>query len=88
LSADGTLDPDKKDKLTYKWWIYADADSTACEPKLTVVDPKHALLVVPKPGSGWPGQGPQREVHVILEVWDDGTPALPAYRRAVISLTP
>ena len=88
LSADGTHDPDKKDKLTYKWWIYADADSTACEPKLTVVDPKHALLVVPKPGSGWPGQGPQREVHVILEVWDDGTPALPAYRRAVISLTP
>ena len=88
LTAEGTRDPDKKDKLTYKWWIYNDADSPACEPRLTVSDPHHATLTVPKPPSGWPGQSADREVHVILEVWDDGVPALVAYRRAVITLRP
>ncbi len=87
LSAEGTRDPDK-DKLTYKWWIYKEAGSPMSDPVLTVRDPLHADLVVPKPASGWPGEGPEREVHVILEVWDDGAPKLVAYRRAVITLTP
>ena len=88
LSAEGTRDPDKKDRLTYEWWLYREAGSPACDPKLTVVDPQHATLTVAPPASGWPGEGPEREVHVILEVWDGGTPSLPAYRRAVITLTP
>ena len=88
LSAEGTHDPDKKDKLTYKWWIYDDASSPLCEPKLIVSDPLHATLSVPPPTSSMPGEGPGREVHVILEVWDDGTPALVGYRRAVVRLTP
>ena len=88
LSAEGTRDPDKRDTLTIKWWIYKDADSPACDPVLTVADPLHATITVPPPASGWPGQSADREVHVILEVWDDGTPALVAYRRAVITLKP
>ncbi len=86
LSAAGSRDPDGN-RLTYKWWIYGDAGSRACDPRLTVVDPQHATLTVPTPGSSYPGEGPGREVHVILEVWDDGAPALVAYRRAVIRLT-
>lgn len=85
LSAEGTADPDKN-KLAYTWWIYNEAGSPSVEPKLTVKDGQHAELVVPKPASNWSGQGDGREVHVMLEVWDDGAPALVSYRRAVITL--
>ena len=87
LSADGTRDPDNN-ALTTKWWVYSEAGSPSCDPKLTVTDPQHATLTVPQPASDLPGQGPEREVHVILEVHDNGTPQLVAYRRAVITLTP
>lgn len=87
LSAEGTADPDKN-VLTYKWWIYKEAGSPSSDPKLEIADPLHAQITVPRPASGWPGQGPEREVHVILEVWDNGTPALVSYRRAVIALAP
>lgn len=87
LSADGTHDPDKN-KLTYKWWIYPEAGTPAVEPKLSIPDPQHAVLTVPAPTTSYPGLSAAREVHVILEVWDDGAPALVAYRRAVIELTP
>ena len=87
LSADGTRDPDGN-TLTYKWWIYNDADSPMTAPVLAVQDPKHATLTVPQPTGALPGEGPEREVHVILEVWDDGTPALAGYRRAVVTAAP
>jgi Protein of unknown function (DUF1593). len=87
LSADGTHDPDKN-ALTYAWWIYTEAGSPSCEPVLTVSDPLHASLTVPKPASNWPGQGGGREVHVILEVRDSGTPSMTSYRRAVVRLSP
>jgi hypothetical protein len=83
LSAEGTADPDKN-ALTYKWWVYDEAGRRDIKPVLATTDPLHATLTVPPPATNL-GPG---EVHVILEVWDDGAPALVAYRRAVISLTP
>jgi hypothetical protein len=87
LSAEGSTDPDKN-ALSYKWWIYNEAGPPAVEPKLTISDPLHATLMVPTPASSWPGEGPGREVHVILEVTDNGTPALVSYRRAVVTQVP
>ncbi|GAA0553640.1 hypothetical protein FHS83_001641 [Rhizomicrobium palustre] len=87
FSAEGSSDPDKN-TLSYKWWIYKDANSPSVEPVLTEVDPQHASLVVPKPASGWPGEGPEREIHVILEVTDNGTPSLVSYRHAVVTAGP
>ena len=87
LSAEGTHDPDHN-ALTYKWWVYDDAGSPVCDPKLTVIDPAHAVVTVPRPTSNYPGEGDSRQVHIILEVWDDGSPQLVAYRRAVVMLTP
>lgn len=87
LSAEGSSDPDKN-TLSYKWWVYGEAGSPMCDPKLAVSDPTHATLTVPQPASGWPGQGPEREVHVILEVQDNGSPALVSYRRAVVTVRP
>jgi hypothetical protein len=86
LSAEGSSDPDRN-ALTYKWWVYTDASSRGITPTLSVSDPAHAVLTVP-PADPFPGLGPAREVHVILEVWDNGTPSLVSYRRAVVALTP
>ena len=86
LSADGTSDPDHN-TLTTKWWIYGEASSPGVKPQLTIKDSSHAELVVPA-AEPYPGYGAEREIHVILEVWDDGAPALVAYRRAVVTVRP
>jgi len=83
LSADGSRDPDKN-AVTCKWWVYDEAGRRDLKPVLETADPQHATLTVPAPLSN---VGPG-EIHVILEVWDNGTPALVAYRRAVITLRP
>jgi hypothetical protein len=87
LSADGSRDPDAN-QLTYKWWTYNEAGSRSAGPQLVITDPQHVVLTVPLPTSSYPGQTVEREVHVVLEVWDNGTPSLVGYRRAVISLKP
>jgi hypothetical protein len=77
LAATAT-DPDG-DKLTYKWWHYADASSA--ESLVSIVDaasPDRASFVVPNE--------PGRTVHIILEVTDDGTPPLTCYRRIVFTI--
>ena len=86
LSAQGTSDPDKDD-VKVGWWIYHDAGTpkqagslkytatlTATEGLTTTVK----LPAVEKPAT----------VHVILQVEDNGTPHLFAYRRAIIEVTP
>jgi hypothetical protein len=83
LSAEGSHDPDKN-ALTTKWWVYDEAGRRDIKPELSTSDPLHTMLTVPLPASNI-GPG---EVHVILEVWDNGTPELVSYRRAVISLSP
>lgn len=79
LSAAGTEDPDG-DRVTTTWWIYAEAGTLAgatIEPNAGATTTVH-LPATTKPGT----------VHVILEVHDDGQPALYAYRRAILAVTP
>jgi hypothetical protein len=77
LAATAT-DPDG-DRLTYKWWHYADASSA--ESLVTIANaasPERASFVVPNE--------PGRTVHIILEVTDDGTPPLTRYQRIVFTI--
>jgi hypothetical protein len=72
------FDPDG-DKLTYKWWQYADADSV--EAAVTIANndsPDKASFVVP--------DEPGKLIHIILEVTDDGTPPLVGYQRVVCNI--
>ena len=69
------IDPDG-DKLAGRWWQYHEADSA--EGELVVKNPASldgASFVVPDE------QG--KDLHVILEVTDDGTPPLTRYQRVV-----
>lgn len=78
LSAAGSSDPDG-DALEYSWWSYAEAGSTPAETEVVIesASSENASVMVP-------AAAPGTDLHVILEVKDDGVPALRSYRRVVI----
>ncbi len=82
LNAEGSRDPDG-DKVTYSWWQYRESEAMnrATELALQRGDPMHTRFTVPKVSE-------RTRFHVILEAKDAGTPALYAYRRAIITVEP
>ena len=71
-------DPDGN-RLTYKWWEYADADSAKATVTIANSDSlEKASFVAPNE--------PGKQVHIILEVTDNGTPPLTRYQRVVCDI--
>jgi acyl dehydratase len=71
-------DPDGH-RLTCKWWQYADADSASATVAIANADSlDQARFVAPSE--------PGKQVHVILEVTDNGTPALVSYQRVICNI--
>jgi hypothetical protein len=79
LKSVGTTDPDG-DSVAVRWWIYQEA-GTLEGATLSAASETSTRVRLPKVDQA-------RTLHVILEVEDDGTPSLFAYRRAVIEATP
>jgi hypothetical protein len=71
-------DPDAN-TLTYKWWQYADAGTYPGSISLTT--PGTLSLSFKVPPNALPGQ----TIHLILEVTDNGTPALTSYQRVIVT---
>ena len=71
-------DPDGN-KLTCKWWQYADADSAAGTVAIANANSldKASFVVPSEPG---------KQVHIILEVTDNGTPPLVGYQRIICNI--
>ncbi len=92
LDASGSHDPDKGQRLRYKWWVYKEAglDGThGADVSLTSKDGMQTKVVVHSAcRPGWiPGMVPCRGAgvaHIILQVTDDGTPPLTSYRRIIV----
>jgi hypothetical protein len=91
LDATGSADPDHQ-TLHYKWWLYPEAglDGThGADVAIANADQPTAQVTVRSPcRPAWlPGlvhcQG-DGVAHIILEVTDDGTPQLTAYRRVIL----
>jgi hypothetical protein len=77
LSANGTTDVDGH-SLTYNWWIYDEAGGLNKQLRLTGGNGPQSSFMMPS-------LEPGRELHVILEVQDNGTPSLTSYRRIVLT---
>lgn len=71
-------DPDG-DTLSYKWWNYKEAGTYA---KLVQIKPANDAAEITIPNDAKPDQ----ILHVIVEVSDDGTPALTHFQRIVIQI--
>lgn len=71
-------DPDG-DALTVRWWVYAEAGTLSDDPTLDA-DGFEATITLPS--TAQPGQ---RAV-VVIEVTDDGTPALTRYAQVVVTV--
>ncbi len=78
LSAVGSSDPDE-DSLAYSWSFYKEPSSYDESVKIENELSASATVSVPANASG-------KNIHIILEVHDDGAPNLYAYRRVIINV--
>jgi hypothetical protein len=78
LDANGSSDPDQ-DVLNYAWSFDREPSSYHGEVKIGSSSASSATVSIPSDASG-------KIIHVILELNDDGTPHLYAYRRVIIQV--
>ena len=76
LSTAGSRDPDGHN-LAYHWWYYPEAGTYQEKVAIDCCEFSGAEVVIPVNASN-------SEIHIILEVTDDGEPSLTSYRRVVI----
>ena len=78
LSAEGSSDPDK-DSLKYSWSCYREPSTWKDSVSIRGASSSEAKVSVPAGAGG-------DSIHIILELHDDGTPSLYAYRRVILNV--
>ena len=73
-------DPDKN-AVTVTWWQYADADTYA--GTITFSSPDALTTTFQVPADASPGQ----TIHALIQVADNGSPALTSFQRVVVTVT-
>ncbi len=81
LNASGTYDPDK-DKLSFTWWQYEEADTYPGKVTIRNETDRKASLIFPADMEA--GQ----TIHIVCEVKDNGTPELTRYQRIIVRTKP
>jgi hypothetical protein len=81
LNAAGTYDPDK-DKLSFTWWQYEEADTYP--GKVTIRNETARKASLSFPADMEAGQ----TIHIVCEVKDNGTPELKRYKRIILRVSP
>jgi len=78
LSAKGSSDPDD-DSLVYSWSFYKEPSSYKGSVSIQNQSSQSASMTIPVNARG-------KTIHIILELHDNGTPNLYAYRRVIINV--
>jgi hypothetical protein len=78
FNASDSSDPDE-DALSFKWYRYGEADSFDGEIEFSHAQKTKLEITLPEDISA-------SDVHIILEVKDNGSPALTSYRRIIIQV--
>jgi hypothetical protein len=77
MNVSASHDPDG-DRLSYTFWQYGDADSASSDVSIKNLGRARASFAVP--------DEPGKQIQVIAEVKDSGTPALTSYQRYVFDI--
>jgi hypothetical protein len=80
LNADGSSDPDG-DELNYRWIYYREVGTLNPSPEFEVNNQQKISFETPEVQSA-------KTAHFILEVTDNGTPALSRYQRVIVNILP
>lgn len=80
INSIGTKDIDPEDSLSYSWWIYPEAGTAQQCPEMWPIDEADVSLEIPVGEAG-------REMHLILEFTDSGSPNLTSIRRIVLRIS-
>jgi hypothetical protein len=80
IDVSNTTDPDG-DTLSFKWWQYKEAGSFNSIVKLQNSDTDQVSFVAPTVNKS-------ETIHIILEVSDNGSPALKSYQRIIVEVVP
>ena len=78
LDASASTDPDG-DSLSFKWYMYPEAGTY--KGNITIDDSNRS-----RTGFRIPEDAAAKQIHIILEVTDDGAPPLFAYRRVILKV--
>lgn len=78
LSAAGSSDPDQN-LLHYAWFFYREPGTYSGDVPITDASSPAPVVTIPADAAG-------KTIHIILELRDDGTPSLTAYRRVIIQV--
>jgi hypothetical protein len=79
---EGTASDPDGNALAVRWWRWKDVDTYPGD--VTVTDPATLAARLQVPNDATPGQ----TIQLVLEVTDDGRPALTRYQRVVVSVSP
>ena len=78
LDASATYDPED-DGLIYRWWVMPEAGTYEGGIVVSGASSEVASVEIPADAAG-------KNIHVICEVKDNGTPELTSYRRVIINV--
>ncbi len=76
IDASSSYDPDG-DNLIFNWWIYDECSSS----EINLKNNDKALI-----NATIPAGAPKGEIHLILEIKDDGQPEMTSYRRIILKV--
>jgi hypothetical protein len=78
VTLSGTATDPDGNNLSYRWWQYYEVDSVSAQVSINNSTSSNADFVVPDESG--------EQIHIILEVTDDGSPPLVGYQRIIFDI--